>query len=203
VRQHPAGPTFDRSFWYEPWTFTRSLPPEAANRARWWLIASGILALIVGVVAIALPVIASVTTAIFVGWILIASGVAAAIYAVSHRAPLRGLEAVISLIAGLYILVFPLSGTVTLTFVLAVWFFATGILALVHAVQAGGGPAAWMAAFSGILSVILGILIAASLPSSAAWAIGLLVGINLLFWAGRALAAAWLLREIGHSGGRP
>jgi uncharacterized membrane protein HdeD (DUF308 family) len=70
-------------------------------------------------------------------------------------------------IAGIYILAFPLSGTVTLTFVLA----------------------------AGALSVILGFLIAVELPSSAAWAIGLLVGINLIFWGARALIGARLLKQ--------
>lgn len=112
----------------------------------------------------------------------------------SNRLLLTGLEALLSLVAGLYILVAPLSGTVTLTFVLAVWFFATGVLSLTLAVQWRGVPGAWMQAGSGVLSIVLGFLIAASLPSSAAWAIGLLVGINLIFWGVRVLVLARLLR---------
>jgi uncharacterized membrane protein HdeD (DUF308 family) len=157
---------------------------------------AGSLALIIGVVSIAVPVIASVTTAIFVGWVLVASSIAAAIQAVSHRAPMRGLEALIALVAGFYLLVFPLKGTVTLTFVLAVWFFATGIVSVTYALQWSGVPGSRLHTLGGVASVILGFLIAASLPSSASWAIGLLIGINLIFWGLRALIGAHLLKEL-------
>jgi uncharacterized membrane protein HdeD (DUF308 family) len=157
---------------------------------------AGSLSLIIGVVSIAVPVIASVTTAIFVGWVLVAASIAAAIQAISHRAPVRGLEALIALAAAFYLLVFPLKGTVTLTFVLAVWFFATGILSLTYALQWSGVPGSRVHTLGGVLSVILGFLIAASLPGSASWAIGLLVGINLIFWGVRALIGAHLLKDL-------
>jgi uncharacterized membrane protein HdeD (DUF308 family) len=184
------------------WTAQVGLTRDQIGRARRWLIVAGSLALLVGVVSIAVPVIASVTTAIFVGWVLLASGIADAIYAISHRAPLRGLEALIALAAGFYLLVFPLHGTVTLTFVLAVWFFASGVFSLAYAVQSRGVPGWWLSALGGVASVILGFLIAASLPSSAAWAIGLLVGINLVFWGVRALLGARLLRALTEGTGR-
>ena len=95
-----------------------------------------------------------------------------------------------TLIAGLYVLVFPLSGTVTLTFVLAVWFLASGVLLLIDALSPRAGAASWAAAFGGVLSIVLGFLVAASVPSSAPWALGLLVGIDLIFWGVRALTAA-------------
>jgi uncharacterized membrane protein HdeD (DUF308 family) len=169
---------------------------DEIDRARRWLMAAGSLSLIIGVVSIAVPVIASVTTAIFVGWVLVASSIAAAIQAVSRRAPVRGLEALIALAAGFYLLVFPLNGTVTLTFVLAVWFFAAGILSVTYALQWSGVPGSRLHILGGVLSVILGFLIAASLPSSASWAIGLLVGINLIFWGLRALIGAHLLKDL-------
>jgi uncharacterized membrane protein HdeD (DUF308 family) len=158
--------------------------------------AAGVLALISGIVAVAVPVLASVATAIFIGWVLVVAGVAMNVRAVSHRSLIRGLEALVTLIAGLYVLVFPLSGTVTLTFVLAVWFFASGVLLLTDAVSLRAGPASWAAAFGGVLSIILGFLVAASVPSSAPWALGLLVGIDLIFWGLRVLTAAWLLNDI-------
>jgi uncharacterized membrane protein HdeD (DUF308 family) len=195
LEQQFAGPGFDRRYRHEPWKLAGDLTEEELRRARRRLIVAGILALVAGVFSIAVPVIASVTTAVFIGWVLVASGIALAIQAISHRAALRGLEALITLLAGFYILVFPLNGTVTLTFVLAVWFFAGGILQLTYAVHAGGGTASWINGVGGTLSVILGILIAASLPSSAAWAIGLVVGINLLFWGTSALAGARLLKQ--------
>jgi uncharacterized membrane protein HdeD (DUF308 family) len=170
------------------------LTAEELRRARRVLIAAGIAALITGIVAILVPVIASVTIALFIGWVMVAGGVAMAIQAVSHRAPVRALEALLTLIAGLYVVIFPLSGTVTLTFVLSVWLFATGVLALFAAAGLGRTPEAWAAALNGVLSIVLGFLIADSLPSSAGWAIGLLVGIDLIFWGVRSLAAARLLK---------
>jgi uncharacterized membrane protein HdeD (DUF308 family) len=196
VREQFAGNDFGGGLGYEVWMFGGSLNSEQIRRVRRWLIVSAILALITGVVAIVVPAIASVTMTIFVGWIMIAAAVSMGIQAISHRAPVRGLEALLAFVAGFYVLVFPLSGTVTLTFVLAVWFFASGVLSLSLAFQLGGGAASWMNAISGLLSVIMGFLIAASLPSSAGWAIGLLIGINLIFWGVRALVGARLLKGL-------
>jgi uncharacterized membrane protein HdeD (DUF308 family) len=173
-----------------------SLDSEQIRRARRWLIIAGALALITGVVAIAVPAIASVTMTIFVGWILIAAAISIGVQAISQRAPLRGLEALLAFVAGFYLLVFPLSGTVTLTFVLAVWFFASGVLSLSLAFQLGRGAVSWLHAIGGLLAVVMGFLIAANLPSSAGWAIGLLLGINLIFWGVRALVAAGLLKQL-------
>jgi uncharacterized membrane protein HdeD (DUF308 family) len=178
------------------------LTRDQIGRARRWLMIAASLALLVGAVSIAVPVIASVTAAIFVGWVLLAFGIAAAIYAISHRAPLRGLEALVALAAGFYLLVFPLHGAVALTFVLAVRFFASGILTLTYAMQRRGVPGSWIYGLGGILSVILGFMIAASLPSSGTWAIGLLVGVDLIFWGVRALVSARLLEELAEAAGR-
>lgn len=181
---------------FDAWVAAGQLTRQDLRRARTWLIVAGAVALVAGVVAIAVPIIASVTIAILVGWVLIAAGVGMAGHAISHRSVVRGLEALLTVVAGLYVLISPLSGTVTLTFVLAVWFFASGTLSLTHATRGWGGADAWINAVNGGLSIILGILIAASLPSSAAWAIGLLVGINLIFWGIRALVGARLLRDL-------
>jgi uncharacterized membrane protein HdeD (DUF308 family) len=181
---------------YESWIFGAGLTREQIDRARRWLIVASVLALIIGTLSILVPVIASVTAAIFVGWILLAAGIAVAIHAISHRAPVRGLEALISLVAGFYLLAFPLRGAVTLTFVLAVWFVARGILTLTYAIQRRGLPGSSIYALGGILSVILGFVIAASLPSSGTWAIGLLVGVDLIFWGVRTMVSAHLLSAL-------
>jgi uncharacterized membrane protein HdeD (DUF308 family) len=171
------------------------LTSEEAKRARRMLLAVSVLALIAGAVSIVIPAVTSVTMTIFVGWVLLFAGVAMASNAISSRSGSRGVEAVLAVLAGLYLLVLPLSGTITLTFVLAVWFFASGLTSLAVGVR---GPAPWpgdraMAVLGGVLSVLLGVLIAVELPSSAGWAIGLLVGVNLLFWGARAIVAARML----------
>jgi uncharacterized membrane protein HdeD (DUF308 family) len=183
----------------DAWTPAAQLTERALRRLRTWLMVSGILALAGGVAAIAVPAIASVAIALFVGWILVLAGVAMAIHAwsVRHHAPVapRMANAVLSLLVGLYLVVLPLSGTVTLTFLLAMWFGVTGVLLLLGARHERGRPGAGLMALHGALSLALAVLIVAELPSSARSAIGLLVGVNLLFWGIRALVAAWLLRE--------
>ncbi len=176
------------------------LTKEQLKTAHLWLIVVAVLALTAGLVSIAIPIITSVAMSILIGWVLLVAGVTTGAQAVSRRAPLRGLEAIVTVLAGLYLLIFPLSGTVTLTFVLAVWLFASGVLSLVAAAQARGIPQRGLAAFGGLLSILLGVLIAVELPSSAAWAIGLLVGINLIFWSVRAMFGAHLMKERLQSG---
>ncbi|HEV3229962.1 MAG TPA: DUF308 domain-containing protein [Solirubrobacteraceae bacterium] len=162
------------------------------TRRRLWL--TGILSILAGLLALIVPAAASVATSIFIGWILVFVGVVMVEHAIERRSEPRGiarlLTAVLTLVVGLYLLIFPLSGTVTLTFVLAVWFFGIGLLELMFAVPALGLPGAGFTLVNGILSLILGILIAVNLPSSGDWAIGLLVGLNLLFWGVRALTIA-------------
>lgn len=184
----------------DDWITRAPLTKTQVKTAHAWFIVVAVLALTAGLVSIATPIITSVAMSIFIGWVLVLAAVTTGAHAVSRRAPLRGVEAIVTVLAGLYLLIFPLSGTVTLTFVLAVWLFASGVFSLAAAVQAGGVPERGWSAFGGLLSILLGVLIAVELPSSAAWAIGLLVGINLIFWSVRAMFGAHLLKERLQSG---
>jgi uncharacterized membrane protein HdeD (DUF308 family) len=175
------------------------LTPEIAQKARRWLMVTGVLALLAGVVSILVPAVTSVTIAILVGVVLIviAFPMAASAWAVPRRGrrALRLIEASLALIAGVCLVAFPLEGTLTLTFFLAAWFFATGALLLAAAPELRGTPMFWPTLLHGLASLLLGALIVADLPSSAAWAIGLLVGVNLVFYGVRALIAARELKQ--------
>jgi uncharacterized membrane protein HdeD (DUF308 family) len=170
-----------------PWAGRpRTLAPVAAlKRARRWLMVAGVLSLIGGVVAIALPNIASVATAIFIGWLLVFAAALNVIDAFSTRdgthIALRLLLAALTFAAGLYLLLAPLDGTFTLTVILVLWFVAVGIARIVMGVTYRATPGAWLFAVSGALELGLGLLIAMGLPDSATWAVGLIVGIDLLF----------------------
>jgi uncharacterized membrane protein HdeD (DUF308 family) len=88
---------------------------------------------------------------------------------------------VLTFAAGLYLLVAPLEGTFTLTVMLVIWFVAIGVLRIAMGVADWGAPGAGWVVLGGVLSLVLGLLIAEQLPESAAWALGLLVGIDMLF----------------------
>jgi uncharacterized membrane protein HdeD (DUF308 family) len=174
---------------------------EALRRGRRRLMIAGVLALILGAVAIIVPAVASVGTAIFIGWILVIASAfqIADALAVRHRGrmALRLLLAVLSFAAGVYLLVAPLDGVFTLTVMLVLWFVATGVARLVIGISELGVPGAWMTVLSGVLKLAIGVLVAEQLPSSADWAIGLLVGVDLVF-SGVALIS--LARALGSLG---
>lgn len=181
-----------------PWARRGQFTMPELDRARRWLLVAGVLAAITGLAAIAVPIIASVTIALFIGWVLVFAGGTVTIHAVSDRALMRGLQGLVTVIVGLYIIIFPLNGTVSLTFALAVWFFASGIMHLLQAWRWREGPEMWLSGLGGVLSIVLGFVIAAGLPSSAGWAIGLLVGIDLIFWGVRAIVLAQVMKQISH-----
>jgi uncharacterized membrane protein HdeD (DUF308 family) len=183
----------------ERWIKGLGLAQDEMRSVRRWLLVAGTLSILAGVVAIAVPAAASVATAVFIGWVLVAAGIAMIAHVFSQRSRdrigLRLLNAALTLFVGIYILAAPLSGTVTLTFMLAVWFFGIGVLELAAAWRERGVPIAEWLGFNGAVSTILGLLIAFDWPSSSAWAIGLLVGINLVIWGLRAIFLAAALRR--------
>jgi uncharacterized membrane protein HdeD (DUF308 family) len=177
------------------------LPPEQVRKARRVLLVIGCLAILAGAAAILVPIVASVTITLFIGWVLMLYGAIAGAHAVTADAPRsarawRVLHAVLAFLVGFYLVVLPMSGTISLTFLLAVWFFGTGALSLMAAWQHRDRPGAGWMTVNGLLSLALGVLIAANLPSSAGWAIGLLVGIYMIWWGIDALIAASLLKRV-------
>lgn len=171
---------------------------EGHRRGRKWLLASGVLALIGGAVAIAVPAIASVTIAIFIGWFLIAASIPLLVDAFAvrdaGRIVLRLLLTLLTFAAGLYLVLVPLEGTFTLTVMLVIWFIALGVARIAAGVADRGSPGGSYTIATGVVSVVLGVLIGVELPSSAAWAIGLLVGVDFLFYGVSAIALAMQLK---------
>jgi uncharacterized membrane protein HdeD (DUF308 family) len=173
-----------------------ALDPEVrAGLVRSWkaLMAIGALAIFTGCVAILVPAVASVGTAIFIGWLLIFVG--AVLIAAAFTAPtigsilLRLIWAFLTFAVGLWLVVEPHNGTLTLTLVLGVYFLFMGLTRLAVAFGDRGQPNAGLLGLSGFASLMIGILVLVELPSSADWAIGLLVGIDLIF-------AGWTLMSI-------
>jgi uncharacterized membrane protein HdeD (DUF308 family) len=156
-------------------------PTEALRKARRRLLTTGVLSLILGAVAIVVPAVATVTIANFVGWILVFAGLLQAFDAFTARRSARLLLAALTLAAGVYLLVAPLQGTFTLTVMLVLWFVTVGVFRIAVGSSEWRVPGSAMLVAGGALDLLLGLLIAERLPESANWAIGLLVGIDLIF----------------------
>lgn len=168
----------------------------------------GVLAVITGAIAIIVPAVASVATAIFIGWILIFGALLLAGNAFAARSDggalaLRLAFAALTLVAGIYLLVAPLQGALTLTFILGLYFLLVGLARLILAWRGRRAPDAPAVGVNGFVSLIIGVLILASLPSSAAWVIGLLVGIDFLFFGASTIALARQSRPTAAVSGAP
>ena len=147
----------------------------------------GLILLVLGVVAIVVPPLATVAVEIFVGWIVLVSGIVGLVATLRTRgAPGFGwslLSAVIAIVAGVVLLAWPLSGALSLTVILTVFLAAEGIASIMYALDHRRDltPRWSLMLVSGLVDLVLAGIIFAGLPGTAAWAIGLLLGINLVF----------------------
>jgi uncharacterized membrane protein HdeD (DUF308 family) len=170
-------------------------PEVREGLARSWkgLLTVGVLAIVVGCVAIVVPEVAAVGTAIFIGWILLFAGgflIAAAFSAHSIGSlVVRLIWALLTVVVGLWLILEPHNGTLTLTLILGIYFLFMGLTRIAVAFMARGQQNAGLVGLSGVCGLIIGILVLAKFPSSADWAIGLLVGIDLIF-------AGWTLTSV-------
>ncbi|HUC60388.1 MAG TPA: HdeD family acid-resistance protein [Alphaproteobacteria bacterium] len=147
----------------------------------------GIVLVVLGAAAILVPPLATLAVAIFLGWIFLIGGVVGLVSTLSMRqAPgfwWSLLSALVALAAGLVLVAAPASGAVSLTLVAIAFFIIEGVATILFALdhrRALSGRWGWMM-LSGIVDLFLAAIILLGLPGTAAWAIGLLVGINMVF----------------------
>ena len=184
------------------------LPPEiktALGKSWKMLLTAGIISAVLGAIAIIVPPLASVTITYLVGILLLIGAVAYVAEAISrgstgHRI-WSALLAVLYVFAGVWLIINPVSGTITLTWILAIFFLLIGVLRLIAGIASRGKvPNAGWTIVNGVLSILIAVLVIGDLPSSAAWAIGLLVGIQLLFDGIALIATAMAGKKLAESG---
>jgi uncharacterized membrane protein HdeD (DUF308 family) len=164
-------------------------------------LAEGIILVLLGLIAIVVPPIATLAFTIIIGWIFLVSGILGLITTFWARgAPgfwWSLISAIIAIAAGVVLLLWPVSGSLSLTLLLIAFFVVEGIVSIMYAIEHRNqltGRWVWML-ISGIVDLILAGIIFAGLPGTAIWALGLLVGINMVFGGAALIAMALAARQ--------
>jgi uncharacterized membrane protein HdeD (DUF308 family) len=175
---------------------------RAAVREHWKaFLIEGILLVVLGLAAIIVPPLASLAVTIFLGWMFLISGVAGLALTFWAR-EMPGfwwslISAALAVLAGIVLLTRPVQGVLTLTIVIGAYFLAEGVATIMYALEHRRELSerwSWML-FAGVLDILIAAMIIAGLPGSAEWAIGLLVGINLLFGGASLIGVALAARN--------
>lgn len=166
-------------------------------RRNWgWYLALGGLLIVLGVVALVYPLLATLATVVILGWLLIFSGVAEAVTAFQMRSwggvILHLLGGVLEMAVGLLVLQAPVEAAAFITILFAAFLLVGGTFRLVFALThrfSGAG----LLVLSGAVSILLGLMVALGWPASTVWFIGVCVGVDLVMqgatWVSFALAA--------------
>ena len=180
---------------------TPTMPDMQSIVTQHWklFLAEGIVLVLLGIGAIVVPVIAGLAVTLLLGWLFLIGGIFGLIVTFYAR-EMPGfwwslISAALSVLAGLILIARPLQGLLTLTVILTAFFVIEGVASIMFALEHKrrlSGRWGWVVA-AGIFDLLIAVMILAGLPGSAEWAIGLLVGINMVFGGssliGMALAA--------------
>jgi uncharacterized membrane protein HdeD (DUF308 family) len=147
----------------------------------------GIILVVLGVLAVAVPQIATIAVTIFLGWLFLISGVVGLATTFMARG-MPGfwwalLSAAVAIAAGLILVASPAQGALSLTFVMVAFFLIQGVATVMYAIDHRkelSGRWGFML-FSGLITLVLAVMIFAGLPGTAGWALGLLAGIDMVF----------------------
>ncbi len=143
----------------------------------------GIVLIILGVCVLAAPVVAGAVTVMIVGGLMVIAGLVECFHALRTTTALLRvtwlLMGLVTLICGVLVTAHPVFGLNFLTILLAAYFFSDGFMKIVAAFNFAAHSGRFV--FSGILSFVLAYLIWSNWPLSGGWAVGILVGINLIF----------------------
>lgn len=174
-----------------------------AVRAHWKaFLFEGIVLAILGLAAIIVPQVASLAATVFLGWMFLISGIIGLFVSYWARETpgfwWSLISATLAVLAGGLLLARPMQGVLTLTIVVGAYFLAEGVTTIMYALehrQKLSERWSWLL-MAGALDIVIAGLIIAGLPGSAEWAIGLLVGLNLLFGGASLIGMALAARKM-------
>lgn len=153
---------------------------------RFLMIFEGILFVILGFFAVVLPGISTLSTELFIGWLLVFGGSFQLYrtFKARHAPGFVGslLSSTLYILFGLLLLLFPVAGILSLTAVLTIFFMAEGVAKIILSFQLRPFKKWGWLLLNGILALILAYIIWSGWPGTAYWVLGLLVGINMIFF---------------------
>ena len=159
---------------------TSALMPRSPSTSLVW----PIVLILIGILALALPVATSFGVARVLSWLLLFDGIIQLFYAFKSegvgRILWKVLVALLYVGGGIYLLLNPLVGMVGLTLVLAVFFCAEGILDLLTYLFGSKSNGAHWLLLHGIVTLLLGVMIWRAWPVSGLWVIGMFIGIDMI-----------------------
>jgi len=157
---------------------------SSLRRNSGWLAALGVALIAIGVLAIAYPFAATITTVELFGFLLLIGGAVEAVGSFGARGwggfLIHLLCGVLAAFFGVLLLDRPLLGAAGYTLVMAMFFFASGLARIIFAVSNRFAGWGWVM-LSGGVSLVLGVMIWREMPVATLWVIGTFVGINLIF----------------------
>jgi len=161
----------------------------------------GVVLVVLGVIALILPPLASIAVAILFGWVLFAGGVVGLVTTLAGRhAPgfwWAILSSLVAIVAGVLLFGWPAGGALSLTIILTGFLAVDGILTIMLSLEyrrALHQRWVWLMV-NGVIDLFLAALIFVGLPASAAWAIGIIVGVDMLFGGMSLIAMALAARN--------
>jgi uncharacterized membrane protein HdeD (DUF308 family) len=175
---------------------------SAAVKAHWKaFLFEGILLAVLGIAAMIVPPLASLAITIFLGWMFLISGIGG-LFVTFWARNMPGfwwslISAALAVLAGGVLLARPMQGVLTLTIVIGAYFLAEGVTSIMYALEHRkelSSRWSWLLV-AGLMDLLIAFFIIAGLPGSAEWALGLLVGINLLFGGATMIGVALAARN--------
>ena len=149
-----------------------------------WLLALGIISIILGLLALGSSAFFTVASMIFFGWILLIMGILEMVYSFWQRHWggffLHLLNGILAIVVGLIMILNPAASAIILTLLLAMFFMVAGLFRIITALSMRFPSWGWRL-FDGIITLLLGILLWAQWPVSGFWAMGMFIGIYLIF----------------------
>jgi uncharacterized membrane protein HdeD (DUF308 family) len=180
------------------------LPADAATLRKYstWFLIYGVVMMLLGVAAIAVPSLATLAVEITVGWLLVVGGGFGLAAVLSSGREMPGywwdlLIAFVCVLAGLALLVRPAAGVITLTILFTAYLLAGGIARIGLAFgyrRELPGAWGWMLV-SGLVDIALALVILSGMPGAAVWVLGVLAGINMLMMGFAIVMAAVAVRK--------
>lgn len=165
-------------------TASISLPGLVKKSITWSIVVSTLM-ILAGLLAVVVPPAAGLAVTIFVGWLLVFSGLMHFVYAWHTRSAgsivWEILVGIAYALVGGYVLLHPLTGMAGVTLALAIYLLAEAMLEFILGFQLRARRGSGWMLLDGVITLILAAMIWRAWPSSSDWALGILVGVSMLF----------------------